>query len=152
MYRKILVAHDGSDSAGQALIHALDLARLAGAELHMISIEEMPYVPASIDELVEEDREERHRFARIISRASALASQYGVRLHPHVRPGHPVQDIINYIVEHGFDLLVVGFHGHSGFYDRLIGGTADRLVRLSSCPVLVVKAAAPDKPAHKTTA
>jgi nucleotide-binding universal stress UspA family protein len=37
------------------------------------------------------------------------------------------------------DLLVVGFMGHSQLYERIIGGTADRLVRLAPCSVLVVK-------------
>jgi nucleotide-binding universal stress UspA family protein len=37
------------------------------------------------------------------------------------------------------DLVVAGFTGHSALYERIIGGTADRLVRLAPCPVLVVK-------------
>ena len=37
------------------------------------------------------------------------------------------------------DLLVVGFMGHSQLYERVIGGTTDRLVRLAPCGVLVVK-------------
>jgi nucleotide-binding universal stress UspA family protein len=37
------------------------------------------------------------------------------------------------------DLLVVGFMGHSQLYERITGGTTDRLVRLAPCAVLVVK-------------
>jgi nucleotide-binding universal stress UspA family protein len=37
------------------------------------------------------------------------------------------------------DLLIVGFMGHSALYDRIIGSTSDRLVRLAPCPVLVAK-------------
>jgi len=36
-------------------------------------------------------------------------------------------------------LLVIGFHGHAAIYERLIGGTADRLVRMAPAAVLVVK-------------
>jgi nucleotide-binding universal stress UspA family protein len=43
------------------------------------------------------------------------------------------------IREQRFDLLVVGFMGHSQLYERIIGGTTDRLVRLAPCTVLVVK-------------
>ena len=44
------------------------------------------------------------------------------------------------IVElHHFDLLVIGYMGHTALYNRLIGGTTDRLVELARCAVLVVK-------------
>ena len=38
-----------------------------------------------------------------------------------------------------FDVLVVGFMGHSMLYNRIIGSTTDRLVDLAPCSVLVVK-------------
>jgi nucleotide-binding universal stress UspA family protein len=38
-----------------------------------------------------------------------------------------------------FDLLIVGFMGHSALYNRLIGSTTDRLVELAPCKILVVK-------------
>jgi nucleotide-binding universal stress UspA family protein len=44
-----------------------------------------------------------------------------------------------YVKARKADLLVVGFMGHSALYERIIGGTADRLVRLAPCPVLVAK-------------
>jgi nucleotide-binding universal stress UspA family protein len=50
-----------------------------------------------------------------------------------------VSAIVAYVKAHKADLLVVGFMGHSALYERIIGGTADRLVRLAPCPVLVVK-------------
>jgi nucleotide-binding universal stress UspA family protein len=43
------------------------------------------------------------------------------------------------VKDRGFDLLVVGVMGHSQLYERIIGGTTDRLVRLAHCAVLVVK-------------
>ena len=47
--------------------------------------------------------------------------------------------IVVLVKDRGFDLLVVGFMGHSQLYERIIGGTTDRLVRLVPCTVLVVK-------------
>lgn len=44
--------------------------------------------------------------------------------------GHPVRRIVKFIV---------GFMRHSALYERVIGGTADRLVRLAPCAVMVVK-------------
>ena len=47
--------------------------------------------------------------------------------------------IVEFVRTHDYDLLVVGFMGHSALYNRLIGSTTDRLVELAPCPVFVVK-------------
>ena len=47
--------------------------------------------------------------------------------------------IVEIIEREGFDLLVIGYMGHSALYNRLIGSTTDRLVELAPCHVLVVK-------------
>jgi nucleotide-binding universal stress UspA family protein len=46
---------------------------------------------------------------------------------------------VDFVKEKGFDLLVVGFMGHSALYDRVMGSTCQGLVRLAPCAVLVVK-------------
>jgi nucleotide-binding universal stress UspA family protein len=54
MFRKILVAHDGSEGAHKAMAVAIDLASRDGAELHLISvIEELPTNAATIDAVEE---------------------------------------------------------------------------------------------------
>jgi nucleotide-binding universal stress UspA family protein len=57
----------------------------------------------------------------------------------HVLPGHVIEAVVGLVREQRFDLLVVGFMGHSQLYERIIGSTTDRLVRLAPCTVLVVK-------------
>ena len=47
--------------------------------------------------------------------------------------------LIEFIKQQGFDLLVIGFMGHSALYDRVMGSTCHSLVRLAPCTVLVVK-------------
>ena len=54
MYNRILIANDGSEGAARALSVAISLAKQHEAELHMISVEELPRFPASVDEVVEE--------------------------------------------------------------------------------------------------
>src|SRR5215475_8620171 len=139
MYSKILAANDGSPGGRKALDTAIKLARQVSAELHMVTVEELPRFPASIDEVAEEKDEANHRFAPIIAAAKAQASEAGVRFETHLRPGHVAETIVGLIKDRGFDLLVVGFMGHSRLYERIIGGTTDRLVRLAPCAVLVVK-------------
>jgi nucleotide-binding universal stress UspA family protein len=139
MFSNILHANDGSDRAFKALAAALDLSRRYQAELHMICVEEIPNLPTTIDEIVEERLEADHFFRPVIKRARELARMQEIAIAVHLVAGHPVQRIVDLTERHGFDLLVIGFMGHSALYERIIGGTADRLVRLASCPVLVVK-------------
>jgi nucleotide-binding universal stress UspA family protein len=50
-----------------------------------------------------------------------------------------VPSIVSFIERNGCDLLIIGYMGHSAVYNRLIGGTTDRLVELAPCNVLVVR-------------
>jgi nucleotide-binding universal stress UspA family protein len=139
MYRKILTANDGSLGGLKALGAAIELARQVSAELHMVTVEELPRFPASIDEVAEEKNEANHRFAPVIAAAKAQTSAPGMKIETHLVPGHVAEAIVGLVNDRGFDLLVVGFMGHSQLYERIIGGTTDRLVRLAPCAVLVVK-------------
>jgi nucleotide-binding universal stress UspA family protein len=139
MYRKILVAHDGSPGGFAALTGGLDLAAKLKAEIHMISVAEIPAFPGTMDEVIEEQAEGRVRFEPVIERAKQLAAMKGITLEAHLLPGHPVKVIADFVRERGFDLLVVGFMGHSALYNSLIGSTTDRLVNHAPSAVLVIK-------------
>jgi len=139
MFDKILVANDGSNGAARALSKAIGLARQTGADLHMICVEEMPRFPTSVDEVVEEQIDQGHRYEPVIARAIAQAQAEGVIIRPHVLPGYAVPTICEFVERERIDLLVVGYMGHSALYNRLIGGTTDRLVEHTVCSVLVVK-------------
>ncbi len=139
MFRKILVANDGSPGAAAALQAAIDLALKYGAELHMISVEEIPHLAETMDEVEGEREEAGHRFGPVIGRSRELAAAQGSSLETHLFPGHPVAAIVEFVRTHDFDLLVLGFMGHSALYNRLIGSTTDRLVDHAPCAVLVVK-------------
>jgi nucleotide-binding universal stress UspA family protein len=139
MYRRILIAHDGSDGAFRALEAAIDIAKRYKAELHMISVEELPRFPGTIDEVIEEKDEANHRFEGVIAEARARAKARRVKIEAHVVAGHVVPAIVEFLAKNRFDLLVVGFMGHTALYNRIIGSTTDRLVELAPCPVLVIK-------------
>ena len=105
----------------------------------MLSVEELPRFPTTMDEIVEEEQEASRLFERVIAKAVAQGKKGGVRIEPHVVAGHTVPTIVEFIDRGGFDLLVIGYMGHSALYNRLIGSTTDRLVELAPCAVLVVK-------------
>jgi nucleotide-binding universal stress UspA family protein len=139
MFNTIAIANDGSDYAFRALDLALTLAKESSADLHMISVEEIPYLPGTIEDVREETGAAGRRFLSVVNRARSMAEERQVSLKTHVVAGHPVRDIIDLAGNLKADLLVVGARGHSAFYERMIGSRADRIVHLAPCPVLVVK-------------
>ncbi len=140
MFRKILVANDGSEGAKKALLVAMDLAKRYEAELHEISVEEhLPHYAATVGEVVEAKQEAVDYFRRVTKEAEQAALAHGMRLTSHVVPGHEVETIVKFAKEHGFDLLVIGFMGHSKIFGRIWGSTSQNLTKLSPCTVLVVK-------------
>jgi len=102
-------------------------------------VEEAPRFPASIDEVAEALSDEAGVFDKVVAAAKAQAAAEDVAFQPHVVIGHPVAAIVEFIRRGGYDLLVVGYMGHSALYNRIIGSTTDRLVELAPCQVLVVK-------------
>ena len=139
MFKKILHANDGSDHAFNAFELALKIAKETGAELHMVCVEEISYLPELIEEVREETGVAARRFHSVVNRAREMAGAAQLELKTHVLAGHPVRDIIDLAGDLKVDLLVVGASGHSALYDRMLGSRADRLVHLAPCPVLVVK-------------
>jgi len=139
MHSKILLAQDGSEHAFEALAEAIDLAKHYDAELHTISVEEIPQYGGTVGEVIEEQDWEEHRFQEAVQKSREMAEAAQVEIHPHILVGHEVKTILEFIKAHDFDLLVVGFMGHSALYDRVMGSTCQSLVRLAPCSVLVVK-------------
>ena len=140
MFRKILVAYDGSEGAKAALRIGVGLTRSLGAELHSISVEEhLPHYAISVGE-IQETKDRVDEYFRILTKeARDQAGRNGVELQTAIRQGHEVEMIVNYAKEGAFDLLLAGYHGHSRIFERVMGSTAQSIVRLSPCSVLLAK-------------
>jgi nucleotide-binding universal stress UspA family protein len=140
MFKKILIANDGSEGAKKALRAALALAKTFGAEIQSISIKERAsHYAETVGEVMEEQEEANIFFARVNAEAMAMAAQDGIDLKCVVLAGHEVETIIRFARDGGFDLLVIGFMGHSRAFGRIWGGTSQNLAKTSPCSVLVVK-------------
>lgn len=140
MFSRILVAVDGSEGGKKALAAAVSLASKLGAELESISVREKPsHFVETVGEVMEEQEEADRYFARVTAEASALAEKEGVKHNCAIWSGHEVETIVHYLREGHFDLLVIGFMGHSRVFGRIWGGTSQNLTKTSPCSVLVVK-------------
>jgi nucleotide-binding universal stress UspA family protein len=140
MFRKLLVAYDGSEGSHRALGAGVHLAKALGAELYSISVmERLPHYAATVGEVKEAQEEFERVFQGLTKRARDLAALQGVELEAVVRPGHEVETIVAFAREGGFDLLLVGFVGHSNIWGRIMGSTTQSLSRLAPCAVMIVK-------------
>ncbi|MBI4589922.1 MAG: universal stress protein, partial [Candidatus Rokubacteria bacterium] len=141
MFRRILVAYDGSAGARTALRIGIDLARQLGAELSSVSVEEpLPRYAATIGEVEAAKEEIDEHFHKLTKEARDLAALAGgVELETEVRRGHEVEMILEVARGGKFDLLLIGYQGHSRIFERMMGSTALNVARLTPCSVLIAR-------------
>lgn len=144
MYKRIMVSVDGSDTSNRGLKEAINLAKDQQATLaiaHVIDIVvsfgagQFPqtYVEATRElarRTIEEARETAHA-------AGIEAEIQSVEI---LTSGYHVGDTVAQLArDWKADLLVVGTHGRRGVSRLLIGSVAERIVRVSPCPLLLVR-------------
>jgi len=138
--KKIVVPIDFSDCSINALRIAANIAKKSGAVLHMVHVYERP-VYGFVDLVVDNGENQKIRDA-IKKRFEALATSdflEGVKCKRFLLADVNVKTIINHEKLVDADLLVMGSHGHEKKDYFFIGSNAEKIVRLSPAPVLVVK-------------
>jgi nucleotide-binding universal stress UspA family protein len=138
MYHDVLIPTDGSDAADAAVAHAIDHAVRYDATLHVLHVVDSVAVPPTPNGgRVLEALEQQGRAA--IKRVAQRAGDAGVdTVESAVASGPPHTSILDYVDEHGVDLVVMGTHGRRGLDRVLIGSVTERVVRLADVPVLTV--------------
>jgi nucleotide-binding universal stress UspA family protein len=141
---RILFPTDFSRCAGQALPHALFLARSFGAELHMLHaivlLDEDPHNPAAHFPDPAEIAAKLQEAAAARMRADLATAPGGLDVRQVQRRGVSVPTVVlEYAEEVGADLMVLGTHGRRGLGHMLLGSAAEEIVRKAACPVMTVR-------------
>jgi nucleotide-binding universal stress UspA family protein len=140
MFRKILLAYDGSEGANRALEVGIGLAKTHGAELWVVAVQEkLPRFSGTIDEVQEEKQFANEQYGKLLEAAKAKAKEAGIEIKTLMRPGHPAQTIVAVAKEGKFDLVLVGHTGLSGVWAAFLGTTAEKVSRHAPCSVLIVR-------------
>src|SRR5258708_40176712 len=140
MYRKLLVACDGSEGSQIAVVHASILAKKLDAQLSALWVRGyLPHYPESVGEIAEEEEAALEFFEEIQAQLSSIAVAQGVVIQANLRSGHPAQQIVALAQESSVDLIVLGNRGHSRLWGELLGHTADRVNEHAPCSVLIVR-------------
>lgn len=133
------MGYDGSDGARLALEKTAELARLTGAEVHVVAVGRLPEYAETRDE-VDEAREQAEKFyGRQLEEAAAFLATRQLAARTHLGFGKPSEEILRLAQELEVDLIVLGTRPYHPLRRRLLGATADKVVDHASCPVLVVK-------------
>ncbi|MFC6835347.1 universal stress protein [Halomarina ordinaria] len=137
MYDDILFPTDGSDGAAVALEHALDLAELSGATVHVLYVADTDRDSITVlgGQVVDALEEEGERVVReTLDTAGDRVDVVG-----EVVQGEPHATIQEYAEGHDVDLVVMATHGRQGLDRYLLGSVTERVVRTSPVPVLTVR-------------
>ena len=139
--RSILVPIDFSKPSLQAIEFALPLVKKFGAQLHLVHVfapdyplASMAAMPLIVPELEVGKRVRRH--------LRDVARKYSVRLgheNIHALRGRPFEEICRLAREQSIDLIITSTRGLTGLKHLALGSTAERVVRYSPCPVLVLR-------------
>ena len=148
MYKRILIAVDGSELSARGVDKGLELAGDLGAEVHVVTVSE-PWAVGMYDsmgwtagyESSPEYRQDREDAAqKVLAPALAKAAAAGLVAHPHhVLDRYAADGILDAAQASKADLIVMASHGRRGLNRVLLGSQTTEVLARSQVPVLVIR-------------
>jgi nucleotide-binding universal stress UspA family protein len=145
MFGRIVVGTDGSETAAEAVRQAVELAKLSGARLDLVSA----FEPIPQQRLKEEVQEvpgdvahgigPREDVNVALESAAGTAQQQGIEAQTHPREGDPADAILDVAEETNADLIVVGNKGMTGAKRFLLGSVPNKVSHHAPCGVMIVR-------------
>jgi nucleotide-binding universal stress UspA family protein len=145
VFSSIVVGTDGSETAAKAVDAAVELAKLTGATLQIVSA----YEPVPVQRLRQEARQvpehaqwtvsPRDDVDITLADAADRAGDGGVTARTYAREGDPADAIVDVAEELGADLIVVGNKGMTGARRFLLGSVPNRVSHHAPCAVMIIR-------------
>lgn len=138
---KIIVPVDGSEFSEQAIPCAQDIASRCDATLHLVRVHQYAIdlsiapVSAALCEAV--DHETRDAEIRYLRRLQSSCTAHDVNIFSLDAP--VAEALAEHVAEHAADLVIMTTHGRGGLSRAWLGSVADRLVRMTRVPVLMLR-------------
>lgn len=146
MYARILAAVDGSDASRHALTHAIGLAGRLSAQLRIVHVLDLNWLPpgpelaVNSDELIAARRgagEQILAAAREAAEKAGSAAEFAL-LETEAPTEHVAESIVREAERWAAEVVVLGTHGRRGVQRLLLGSVAEQVARRASTPVLLV--------------
>lgn len=143
MYERMLIPLDGSELAEVVLDYAKELA--AGLELkvillHVYSSPEQEFITMHRGYVERVAEIMRHQLQEIQQRNGIQTTGRAVDVRTDLAMGHTADKIVGYADENNVDLILMATHGRSGIRRWAIGSVADKVIRATKKPVMLVRA------------
>jgi nucleotide-binding universal stress UspA family protein len=145
LFTRIVVGTDGSETAGEAVSRAVEVAKLAGAQLSIVSA----YEPVSKRRVeaeqegappdVQHEINPREDVNLVLEAAAAAAKKEGVDVQIHPVEANPADAILGVAEKTGADLIVVGNKGMTGTRRFLLGSVPNNVSHHAPCSVMIVR-------------
>lgn len=148
MFNKILVAVDGSEMSNKALMAAASIAKERNAQISLFHVgKEAVIPPYMVGEMAYISKEYNIDFneamkkegEEVLKQAKAKVEAEGIAVDAFYVVGDPARQIVDQAVEGGYQLIVIGSRGLSGFKEMMLGSVSHKVSQLAECPVLIVK-------------
>lgn len=145
MYKKVLIATDGSSVGDKAIEQGLEVAKKFGAKVLIIKVTEMwsAIDVAGRDALARIETYEKaasEAASEILAKAKQAAEKAGVACETkHVADRVPADGIVGTADADNCDLIVMGSHGRRGFNKLLLGSQAQNVLTHTKKPVLIAR-------------
>ena len=144
MYKHILIATDGSDLATKGLDHGLNLAKLSGASVTIVTVTDVwassALAAAGPATIAEYENAMNAAVEDILKDAGKFAEDSGVQYTTlHIPNRYAADAIIETAQSKGADLIVMASHGRRGIRKLILGSQTTEVLQSSTVPVLVVR-------------
>jgi nucleotide-binding universal stress UspA family protein len=137
--KNILFATDFEESASRALPFAVALADRYGAKFYAVHvIPRGAYILARGETVEQVFTEIQEHASRALSQIIDPLRQHGQRCEALLGSGDVIAVLMEFVRDHGADLVVVGTSSRGGLGKVLLGSTAEEIIRVATCPVLTV--------------
>jgi len=143
--KTILAPVDFSDATDAVIAQAIDLARALNGRVVLLSVIQPPVITSEYAPMME-------NIAEITAAGEKAAVKHLARLQAQLQSefipgeivqlnGAPVPHIVEQARKFSADYIVMGSHGHTAFYDLLVGSTTHGVLMRATCPVVIMPAA-----------
>ena len=143
MYKRILIATDGSDKSKVAAEEGMELAKALGAQVIALNVVNEVVIASAVRQLGADRKEVEAKLEKAGGKAvddlKAMGAKLGVTVDAIVRIGAPANTVIDTAGAEKADLIVMGSHGESGASKLLIGSVVQKVLYWATIPVLVVR-------------
>jgi len=143
MYKRILIATDGSDKSKLAAKEGIELAKALGAKVIALYVVNEIVVTSAVRSLGSDKKEVEAKLQatgeKAVEYIKGLGEEAGVTVETTVRMGAPANMVIDAASTESADLIVMGSHGESGVSKLLIGSVVQKVLYWATVPVLVVR-------------